>query len=243
MRFLLFLIICIITCIDSFTQQECIFIDVGNGSLQKSFFISDIDSITFEIRATVPVELTSFRAEVVDGRVNLVWQTITENNNSGFCIERRNSKEKSWSKIGFVPGQGNSTIPITYCFIDQSFLTGLINYRLKQIDFNGTWVYSDEIDIEINSNPDIFMLYQNYPNPFNPSTKIKYSILTEGDISLTIFNSIGENILRIKKYVTPGIYEFDLTVSNLTTRLSSGIYFYRLEANGFSSTKKMIYLK
>ena len=118
----------------------------------------------------VPVELTSFTASVSENNVKLLWETASEINNSGFNIERK-SANSEYSTVGFVPGFGTTTEPKSYTFSDNNLRTGVYTYRLKQIDFDGTFEYSSEASVEVTA-PAEFSLDQNYPNPFNPSTKI-----------------------------------------------------------------------
>ena len=126
----------------------------------------------------VPVELTSFTASVLQNEkaVQLNWTTATETNNSGFEILRgvypansRTQNDNEWNTIGFVPGFGTTTEPKSYSFTDENVSTGIYKYRLKQIDFDGTFEYSNEIEVEVDFTPKEFVLYQNYPNPFNPT--------------------------------------------------------------------------
>ncbi|MBK6914493.1 MAG: hypothetical protein IPH11_12910 [Ignavibacteriales bacterium] len=129
----------------------------------------------------VPVELTSFTATAERNSVSLNWQTVTETNNSGFKIERKqvgspqsSVSNQDWNQIAFIPGFGTTTEPKSYSFVDENLSAGKYQYRLKQIDFDGTFEYSNTVEVEINS-PTEFSLGQNYPNPFNPTTKIKYT--------------------------------------------------------------------
>jgi len=131
--------------------------------------------IAMKITSIVPVELSSFTAENVDGEVVLKWQTATETNNQGFEVERSQKlnvkSQTDWAKISFVEGKGTTTEMTEYIYKDKIINPGNYVYRLKQIDFDGTVSYSDEIEIDI-TGPKEFTLYQNYPNPFNPSTTI-----------------------------------------------------------------------
>lgn len=113
----------------------------------------------------LPVELMSFTADFVNNAVQLNWQTATETNNYGFEIERRSDKQE-WKNIGFVEGHGNSISPKAYSFTDIS-TSGLskFQYRLKQIDTDGSFKYSDIVEVEIVLNQ--YQLSQNYPNPFS----------------------------------------------------------------------------
>jgi len=185
---------------------------------------------------TIPVELVSFSAKTDKNKVALSWTTSTETNNSGFEIQRKNSE---WKRIGFVEGQGTTTEENRYSFVDENLTAGKYQYRLKQIDYDGSFEYSDVVEVEIDALTE-FALEQNYPNPFNPSTTIKYSIPGDGHVELIVFNTMGETITTlVNEYKSAGNYE----VNFVSHGLSSGIYFYKLSVNEFSSIKKMILLK
>ncbi|MBK9097852.1 MAG: choice-of-anchor D domain-containing protein [bacterium] len=185
----------------------------------------------------VPVELTSFTGHASDNDVNLIWTTATETNNSGFEVERKISD--TWEKIGFVAGSGTTTDFRTYSFVDENAQYGIYSYRLKQIDFNGSFEYSETIEIEVNT-PSQYSLEQNYPNPFNPTTTISYSLKETGVVSLKVFDILGNEVTTlINEEMSAGTYQYKFDAS----ALSSGIYFYTLKAGNFLSTKKMILLK
>jgi hypothetical protein len=207
---------------NSFTTSSPYFIDVDNGTV-------------------TPVELSSFTASVnAEGNVLLYWTTATEINNQMFEIERR-SKEGQFITIGYVEGYGTTTEPQEYSYVDNTVGTGIYYYRLKQIDFNGTYEYSDEIEVEVEVNgPLTFVLKQNYPNPFNPTTKISYTIPERSNVSLKIFNLLGSEVVElVKGEVEAGSYIIEFNAS----ALPSGIYFYRLKAGSFVETKKMVLMK
>ena len=200
----------------------------------------------------LPVELTSFTAATQFGKVILNWSTATEINNLGFEIERKiisNEETGEWMLVGFREGYGTTTEPREYSYVDDiSRLTAVsLAYRLKQIDFLGSYQYSEEV-LVTNPSPIDFALYQNYPNPFNPTTKIVFGIPVKSQVLLKIFNSIGEQVAQLVNEEKPaGRYEVEFNA----TGLSSGIYFYRLQAvdpstgsgQSFVETKKMILLK
>ena len=185
----------------------------------------------------IPVELTSFTASLTNESVILEWSTLTENNNRGFEIERK--KQIEWESIGFVNGRGTTTKPNTYTFTDDKIKAGTYSYRLKQIDFGGSFNYSGVINVNVNI-PFKFSLNQNYPNPFNPTTKINFTIPEEGKVSLKVYNILGRlvNIL-IEKKLTAGSYDINFSAENLP----SGIYVYTLSANNYFDSKKMMLLK
>jgi PKD repeat protein len=197
----------------------------------------------FGLTSTVPVELTSFTASVINDKVNLNWETATEINNSGFEVERK-VNQNNFEKISFITGFGTSTDKHSYSFSDKPVTEGKISYRLKQIDFNGDVSYSNIVEVDYNL-PKEFSLKQNYPNPFNPSTKISFSIAVDSKVTLAVYNLLGQQVaLLVNKEMTAGKYDLNFGAENLT----SGTYFYRIDATGkdgksFTSTKKMIYIK
>lgn len=187
----------------------------------------------------VPVELSSFTSNVNGNSVTLNWSTATEKNNFGFDVERRVIGEE-WNKIGFVNGNGTSLKINEYSFTDSKLSVGNYNYRIKQLDFDGTYKYYElSGEIEIGS-PEYYSLSQNYPNPFNPTTAINYAIPVDGMVTLTIFNSLGEKIrVLVNEVQQAGHYSINFDA----TQLTSGLYFYKIEAGNFSSVKKMMLLK
>jgi len=201
-------------------------------------------------QSALPVELTSFTANVVDNSVVLSWQTATEVNNYGFEVARlrpekeRDYAEASWETLGFVNGHGNSNSPKSYSFTDNSAISGKYSYRLKQIDVDGKFEYSDVAEVTIGA-PDKFELLQNYPNPFNPSTTIKYSIpdvVNENfrSVKISVYDILGREIaVLVNKSQKPGFYKVNFDASDLT----SGLYFYRISAGTFVDVKKMMLLK
>jgi len=192
----------------------------------------------------VPVELLQFTASTDRGKVLLNWITATETNNYGFEIERKmivNSKEGSWITIGFKDGYGTTTENQTYTFIDDisEIRVSSLNYRLKQIDYDGSYRYSNIVFIE-NPAPVDFALLQNYPNPFNPTTRIQYQVASNSKVTLKVYNILGNVVATlVGEYKPAGVYEMEFNASTLP----SGTYFYQLTAGSFSETKKMILLK
>lgn len=185
-----------------------------------------------------PVELSSFIAKVKNNHVILNWQTATEVDNYGFEIERSSSK-KNWEKIGFVNGSGNSNAPKEYRFVDNTGMNDKYTYRLKQIDANGRFTYSKEVEVELEA-PTSYVLEQNYPNPFNPSTIISYQLPIQSAVKIEVFNLIGENVATIVDGIKDaGYYEVEFNASSL----SSGIYIYRINAGNFSSNRRMMLIK
>jgi hypothetical protein len=193
----------------------------------------------------LPVDLSAFVSIVIDGNVLLKWTTASETNNSGFDMERLNEKGQTsddWTKISFVRGHGTNSLPNNYEFTDRNLPSGKYNYRLKQIDFNGNFEYhnlSDEVVIGV---PEKFELSQNYPNPFNPSTVISYSLSENSFVTLKVYDVIGNEVATlVSEKQNSGIYNYQFSTVNY--QLSSGVYFYKIEAGSFSAVKRMIMIK
>jgi hypothetical protein len=192
------------------------------------------------IGIVIPVELISFNAKIINNTIVLTWQTATELNNMGFEIERKSLPEENWETIGFIKGYGTTAESKTYSFTDEDVNAGIYKYRLKQIDYDGSFEYSDEVEIEVNSQPKEYLLYQNYPNPFNSSTIIKYYLPEEGRVKLNIYNILGEKILTLfEGEQTSGNHQISLR----SDKLPSGIYFYSLETVSTKHIKKLTVLK
>ena len=189
--------------------------------------------------APFPVELVSFSANISDNGIILKWLTATEVNNYGFEVQRSNKADK-WDILGFVEGQGNSNSPKEYIYTDAivSF-SGTYCYRLKQIDNDGSYEYSGKIEVNFDS-PNDFKLNQNYPNPFNPSTTISFSLPVSDNVSLQIFNALGEEIISlVESFMVSGVHTFNFNAEGLT----SGLYVYQLSTSNVIQTRKMLYLK
>jgi hypothetical protein len=190
----------------------------------------------------LPVELVAFNAVADNGNVILNWTTASEINNQGWDIERRSTETNSseWSKIGFVNGSGNSSASVSYSFVDGNLSFGLHNYRLKQIDFDGTVSYSNTVEVDLGIGPVEFALNQNYPNPFNPSTVISFDLPQSEFVNLSVYNILGEKVATlINSQMEQGRYHQEFDASHLT----SGVYIYRLTAGNVVFTRKMMLTK
>jgi len=207
----------------------------GNNSGTSLFhtgFWAAVDS------GIIPVELTSFTASGYEDYAEISWITATETNNAGFSLERK-STNINWIEVAFINGNGTTTETKAYNYLDEKLNVGKHSYRIKQIDYDGTFTYSKIVEIEISA-PDNYALFQNYPNPFNPSTKIEFNIPADAQVQLNVYNTLGEKVAEIfNGTLTGGYHEIIFDATSLT----SGIYFYRLESNEFVSTRKMMLIK
>ena len=187
----------------------------------------------------LPVELVSFNASANGSEVNLSWITATELNNSGFSIERKTSSS-NWQSVGFVKGVGTTTALTNYNFIDKNILSQTTySYRLKQIDFDGSFTYSKVVQVNTNL-VSSFELNQNYPNPFNPSTQISFSLAQNGLVTLSVYNLLGQEVRTlINRNMEAGSHSITFDASGL----QSGVYVYQLNAAGSTLTRKMMLVK
>uniref|UniRef100_A0A7V2ZM15 T9SS type A sorting domain-containing protein n=1 Tax=Ignavibacterium album TaxID=591197 RepID=A0A7V2ZM15_9BACT len=200
-----------------------------------------VDYVDFQ--EIIPVELTSFAAIANGNNVELNWSTATETNNSGFEIQRSQMSEvksqNSWQSIGFVNGKGTTSEPQYYSFTDKNLNAGTYTYRLKQVDFDGSFEYSNEIEVDVLS-PDKFVLEQNYPNPFNPTTIISWQSPISGYQTLKVYDILrNEVVTLVNEYKEAGKYKIEFDASNIP----SGIYYYKISAGSFSDVKKMMVIK
>ncbi len=219
---------------------------MGDYSMDIEISCNDPDEglitipVNMSVTNDVPVELQSFTVSVIGGNVQLNWKTATEVNNKGFAVERQS--ESNWGEIAFINGKGTSTEINEYSFTDVELSSGNYKYRLKQIDFDGSFAYSNVVEISFMKSPTEFTLMQNYPNPFNPITKINFVIPSgvEGVTTLKVFDILSNHLATlVNETKEPGTYEVEFDGSNLP----SGIYFYRLSAGSSTDTKKLILLK
>ena len=210
----------------------------GEDENKELYLVSFNGKIYRFVPTIVPVELLSFNATVLDGKVLLQWYTSTETNNAGFKIER-SKNGADYEEIFFVGGNGTTTNRNVYSYLDESVHSGVYYYRLKQIDYDGTFENLNVVAVDLGT-PDKFLLEQNFPNPFNPKTVITFQIPTEGQITLKVYDVLGNEVATLLDEQRPaGSYDVEFDASQLT----SGIYFYQLTSRDFSSTKKMILLK
>ena len=225
-------------------------IGIRQGPNTPDLLLDGIRIATSWSQAPLPVELSSFSAFIIGSVIKLSWNTATEINNYGFEIHRQVHTSTplsvtEWEKIGFVNGNGNSNSPKDYSFVDDlsagkpAYRTGRYSYRLKQIDNGGQFEYSKTIEVDMNGVKK-FELSQNYPNPFNPTTKISWQSPVSSWQTLKVYDMLGNEIATLVNEFRPaGSCEIEFDAS----KLSSGMYIYKLTVGKFTSSKKLVLIK
>jgi hypothetical protein len=205
----------------------------------------DIFLAKYESNGALPVELASLEISVSGNQVGIRWRTATETNNYGFEIERSEvngqQSTRDWMKVGFEKGQGTSTSPHPYAYTDANALPGRYAYRIKQINADGSYKYTHEVEVDLASAPRAFALNQNYPNPFNPTTNIEFTVPEDGRVKLKVYNMLGEDVATLLDgTMTAGEYH---RVSFDASHFAGGVYFARLQSGGKQLMKKMVLIK
>ncbi len=192
---------------------------------------------------TIPVELASLRANLAGDAVDLRWFITQERNNQGFDVQRSYGGE-TWETIAFIPGRGTTRQEKEYSYSDplrdMTITAGEVQYRLKQIDFDGRFNYSPIVRVLLTGAPATVALGQNYPNPFNPSTTVSYQIDGPGFVSIKIYDAMGREVRDVLgAEQTAGTH----SVTIQSDGLPAGVYYYRLNALGRTLQKKMVVLQ
>lgn len=218
------------------TTAQTITIIPDFPSARTAGSVNYYDNINFG-DVVVPVELTSFSGLAVPEGAKIIWTTASEKNNQGFEIQR-STDNHSFVNIAFVDGKGSTTERSEYSYIDKD-ASGKTYYRLRQVDFDGTSVYTNSI--EVNSYKGLsYELAQNYPNPFNPSTTIRYAIPDNNFVSVKVFDVLGNEVSSlVNEQKEAGQYEINFNAASL----SSGVYYYSITAGNFTASKKFILMK
>lgn len=191
------------------------------------------------ISTPLPVELSTFTAQRRNDRTYLAWETETETNNYGFEIER-SLDGADFETIGFMDGYGTTNSPKSYRYTDEETVNASkIAYRLKQIDRDGTFEYS-QIAM-VNTGATNLTVLENYPNPFNPSTTIRFELMNDEIVTLAVFSVTGEMVASI--YDSAPLEAGSHSAQFNADDLPSGTYYYTLITDGTAVTKKMLLVR
>ncbi len=236
----------------------------SNYNLAESYFMASLlvswmdvvvgdpkTSITFAT-GPMPVQLAGFNGSVVPQTNSIVftWRTISETNNFGFYLQRAVTAASMFVDVpnSFVPGHGTTLTPQNYAWTFANAPAGTAHYRLKQVDLDGTEHFSEPIvvtngivaGVKEKGVPTKFELAQNYPNPFNPMTNLSFVIRHSAFVSLSVYDVTGKEVASlVNEELAAGSHQRMFDASGL----SSGVYYYRLQAGDFVQTKRMTLLK
>jgi Secretion system C-terminal sorting domain len=214
------------------------------GVLNNSTYSITAGAIEYNggsLSSPVPVEMTSFTATSQKTIALLAWSTATEVNNYGFNIERRAIASSTWATLGFVVGNGTSNATHNYTYIDNNLSAGTCVYRLKQIDNNGAFKYSQSVELEVHLAPATIGLNQNYPNPFNPSTKISFALANTEYARLVVYNLLGQRVETLFDGIADGQKEYIIAFD--ASQLAGGIYFYKIQTATRTDVRRMLLVK
>lgn len=190
---------------------------------------------------TLPVQLTSLSGTVANNDVRLGWSTASEVNNYGFAVERQDLGASDWTQVGFVPGSGTSSSPREYAFTDPKPAPGRYSYRIKQIDYDGSFAYYGGVEIEVGGTGKALSLHPNYPNPFNPSTNIEFSVPERGKATVKVYDIQGREVAVLFDGEAEAGRIYRLTFD--ASRLASGTYIYDAQFGGQRIVRKMNFMK
>ncbi|MBL1123764.1 MAG: T9SS C-terminal target domain-containing protein, partial [Ignavibacteriae bacterium] len=209
-------------------------------AVNSGFLVGNTGLIFKYYDETVPVELINFEGWLNENETNLQWTTATETNNRGFYIQRKKLNEQEWIDLDFIEGKGNSTEINYYSYKDILTESGVYCYRLKQTDFDGTYNYSEEIEIYF-SVPLEYELFQNFPNPANPIANISFTLPQKSFVEINLYSINGELVKQIlNEEKEKGIYNLEVKLNDF----ASGVYFYKMTTDkGFYDVKKLVLLK
>ncbi len=196
------------------------------------------NAVVLDSSAIVPVELTNFTSIIDGNKIKLTWETSTETNNRGFEIERT-SPLSEWMPIGFVSGKGTTTEKQFYSFVDVPLNDDIYSYRIRQVDFDGSSKYSNEIEVNFHRILD-YALIQNYPNPFNPITTLSYQLPFTSHVTIKVFDALGSEIaVLVNDMKQSGTHEVTFNAAGLP----SGLYLYQMVVNNRIFINKMVLAK
>jgi alpha-tubulin suppressor-like RCC1 family protein len=194
------------------------------------------------LETQLPVELNRFDVTVNRNRATLFWATATETDNAGFEIVRffKRGNQSFWDVVGFVRGAGTTQEIREYTFEVSDLEVGRHRFRLRQIDFDGTFEFSSEVEAVV-AIPGTHFLGEAYPNPFNPRSYFSVAVPVEQRVTVTVHDLSGRLVETVFEGNLPANELRWFTIDG--TGLASGLYLYRLTGPSFSETRSVTLLK
>ena len=229
--------------------ENMISICEGNGGIALPATYETGDTNTCQGNATdgcasicatsLPVELSSIVVLTNGSEVVIVWSTASETDNAGFAVEQE-VRSGQFTEIGYVEGHGTTNEPEEYSFAVKNLDPGLRRFRLKQIDFDGTFEYSPVVETAVTV-PERFLIEPAYPNPFNPTTTLRFAVAVKQHVEVTLVNAVGQ-VIKVLYSGTVSANEMrELRVDGES--LPSGTYMVQFESNNVSATERIVLAK
>ena len=186
----------------------------------------------------VPVELVSFTGAANGTDVTLNWETASETNNAGFEVQMQNGE--GWDVLGFVEGHGTTTEAQTYAYTAGDMGVGTHAFRLKQIDFDGAFEYSGEVEVTIET-PGTHLISNAYPNPFNPQSQFTLAVAQEQHVTAELYNTLGQRVAILFEGTVEANQSQLVTIDG--AGLPSGMYIVRVNGERFADALSVTLLK
>lgn len=206
----------------------------GSSSNAPTLTIDGIRLADTWTAATLPVVFKSFTVSKNEKNPSLKWSTASEINNNGFEVQRSTNGGKSFEKIGFVKGAGNSNHVNNYSFVDANAINGTACYRIKQIDFDGKADYTKIVCVTVDQ--EVTGKVISTPNPFNGELSVTFNAASEGTSTIQIIDMLGKVHYSNTEVVNAGSNSFHINTENLT----NGIYFVRIQQGSDVQTQRII---
>ncbi len=198
----------------------------------------DIDDLVVG-PSSLPVELTAFSAVSDGAEVLLRWETASETNNAGFEVHRHTGAD--WQALEFVPGHGTTLERTRYQFQAAGLAAGTHRFRLKQIDFDGTVAYSAEVEVSVDLASAPYAVTPVAPSPFAAQASLRFTVARAQPVRADLFDATGRHVQTLFAGFAEAAREVPVILDGQA--LPSGVYFVRIEGEGFVTTRRALLLK
>ena len=215
----------------------------GNGKIDLLSASAGDDKIAWYENgsgAPLPVEMAGLSVRSNGRDAELTWQTASETGNSGFYVQHQGSSQEEWNRLGFVEGAGTTSNPQSYRFMADGLSPGTHEFRLRQVDTDGTVHPSKVVSTEIQMRKKA-RLSAPAPNPITSTAQFTFAVKEMEKATVTLYNTLGQQVATLYEgRPTPG-EQVSLQLDAST--LGSGAYIVRLKAGGVLKTRKIIVVK
>ncbi len=203
--------------------------------------VLDSDSARILVSGLLPVELVAFDAVLSGRSLTLRWETASETNNAGFEIQQRYaSSAGDWKTLGWVDGQGTTLEAQAYSYRIDDLEPGRHAFRLKQIDYDGSFEHSPVIEVAVEM-PESYLITEIYPNPFNPQATFSFGVRQQQQVVIEVFDMLGRRVQELYRGTPQG--GVTQTVFLDGSRLTSGTYVVRVLGEHFVDSQPFTVVK